>query len=184
MVLKKEKKETADVILLRLYQKLEKATERRVVRPLCNIGLSLVSEALLTLASSPVALPPLHHRQLLLFLRRQAFERQRETDDVVVLRLGPFSWRPSFEVLACPPYEWQKLRLMRDPEVFERLLASKRSAPQDSDLPTWQENEGLDVEQLKIGKFYNKKLCHSFIRFNFFGGKMRKTPYVVLIVLP
>ena len=39
---------------------------------------------------------------------------------------------------------------MQDSEVLERLLASKRSAAEDSQ-PTWQENNGLDVEQLKIG---------------------------------
>jgi len=33
--------------------------------------------------------------------------------------------------------------------VLERLLASKRSAPQDSQ-PTWQEENGLNIEQLKI----------------------------------
>jgi len=38
---------------------------------------------------------------------------------------------------------------MQDSEVLERLLASKRSAAEDSQ-PTWQENNGLDVEQLKI----------------------------------
>ena len=72
---------------------------------------------------------------------------------------------------------------MRDPEVFERLLASKRSAPRDSDLPTWQENDGLDVEQLKIGEFAVKN-SHSCIGIHFLGGKMRKRPYVVLIGLP
>jgi len=38
---------------------------------------------------------------------------------------------------------------MQDSEVLERLLASKRSAAEDSQ-PTWQEDNGLDVEQLKI----------------------------------
>jgi len=38
---------------------------------------------------------------------------------------------------------------MQDPEVLERLLAFKRSAAENSPT-TWQEDNGLDVEQLKI----------------------------------
>ena len=51
---------------------------------------------------------------------------------------------------------------MQDPEVLERLLAFKRSAAENSPT-TWQEDNGLDVEQLKIGKKALRYFIHHIV---------------------